>query len=386
MNELTPPHNLEWWESKCPVSKRIGFIKDILDRIVPRRKNLRYLESLANKSLLKLEKLDFKLAIVSIWICPNWHELAYFFDMIINRTLNLEEWNTLDRIISIALIEIYSLVILHKRYWLDKWELLSLVEKSMEGIIAKEVEGKVRQIWIQYLIYETVFKKNLDKHEIIPYIRGYFEEHQQRKRKCPYWDSSEKMIFINWVWEILEHKFLPALQDTYKDREELSEEELFYLGNLWYENENLDTLSVSENDEKVLREELDKAIEYLSGINMTEFLKWYKKQNELKLGSGFISRIVYEMLNSFIFEGVDNLSWEERKKIMSKRGHVFSVLHNFLVSDIGDYFNQNQDTKSKTGDEIWKIVENNLIPALESIFWDKKDLQDTELAYLKRYN
>ena len=137
----------------------------------------------------------------------------------------------------------------------------------------------------------------------------------------------------------------------------------------------------SEKRENILNKELDKTIGYLSQINMKQFLRGYKNQKKLILGSGFISRILYEMLNSFIFKEVDNFIWEERKKLMWERKYVFNVLYNSILWSIHEYYNgENRNAK------IWELIENNLIPALEHIFWDRENLLKEELFYLRRDN
>lgn len=379
-------------QSKCPLWKFTRFFnesyKKALDNILPKRRQLRNLEFLANKSVEWLKKVAWTPCIRQVWFNLDRVSMSRFFAAMVSRILNYED-KRIESLIWVAIVDVLSLVLASQNLWTNKEELLWMIPKSMSRVLEheeKQENGDMekKHTLIQDLIYEFIFYSDLEDYKLIRYMKETFEKHWEIWRVCPYYyaDKHEKNDFFESVWDMLENQFLPVLQDIYKDRQDLTRQELFYLGKLGTHNENLRILEKSWTREEVLDRELEKTIKYLETLDMKDFLKGYKDQDALSLNSAFISRIIYEMLNSFVFNWVDDFQGNERNRIMWERKYVFGILHSHIVWSINAYYN----TKETSNEAIEKLVESNLIPALENIFWDKENLEDTALFYLGKYN
>jgi len=175
-----------------------------------------------------------------LWIHLNQIEIDQLFAATVSRILNYED-ERVAKLIWVAIVDILFLMLAHKNLWIDKQELLKMIPKSMTRVLENEEEkenGDIekKQTLIQDLIYEFVFISNLEDWKLILYIKEVLENHWEKWRVCPYYyaDRQEKNKAFQAIWQMLENQFLPALQEIYKDRENLTKEELFYL---WRYNE-----------------------------------------------------------------------------------------------------------------------------------------------------
>lgn len=451
MNEIICPRSSEKSKSKCPLWKfRRGFnqwIKMILDNVISQRKKLRKLESFANRSIQWLKDIDFLVKIEESNLTIGRHELLKFFCDLWEEIL--PDNQNMGQIIWIGIADILSALLLYKNYWVNIHKYQQLVTSSMEmGLEITWEDWKKINIPISFLIDTFVSDNKVDPGLFLSRITS-INKINTKWNKCDYWKSPQKTEFITQIWEILENKFLPALQEHYKDRDDLSREEFFYL---W---------KFKDVKGIVIERAATEMIPFLESVDLKEFIGYcegdFNTIPDLKVGRELIGWWVQDLLSSFVFWELeikkDEMDILMRQKKTSIKKNIINVvllwplkesfmdiynvylLHkSFWISeelckrfihmgmidgsgleqisqeieagvlnkdqaesiiedsiDVATWYHVCPFFKAKYKKQwvniIWDIIRNEFLPALqEKIPEYKKDLSEEELFYLGRYN
>jgi len=254
MNGIVKPKSSEESIPKCPVWKITRFFNDLFKNILSKEdKKTELLNKVSNIALEELEKIDFNEEIeadyelrseVNSWTMIN------FFDVILKKIiwdieLSLVEANILMNILKgrdetqsdkeyfwgllgIAIMDIFTTLMLHKNFWFSVSECKKILDLDMLW------EKQSDMSWILSPRISAIIRGNYcNENEILTEIMKPYEKYRNitnNEWSCPFLKSKYKAEWINEIWNLLDDKVLPVIQEKCSIAFKTDAEWLFYLG------------------------------------------------------------------------------------------------------------------------------------------------------------
>lgn len=193
------------------------------------------LESLINK-LREVRELDFSWI---LWYFVDiakdyfsWKELSLHLKKYLEKRTKEKETNShhLEIALWIALLDIYSLVLLKKSFWVNENKLKGLLYLSMKhwnadinNVISHIISKHIILEWNKINIDNLLEKLKVASVQQIP-------EHTYWEASCPFYASKETKDWVDKIWIFFENQLIPEIQKNFSHKRLPWEK--FYSGNL----------------------------------------------------------------------------------------------------------------------------------------------------------
>lgn len=256
MNDLTQSHDPDLEKFKCPFWSAFVRFKEIFKNILdPKDTETELLDKMSFLALENQGVIDWEKEIRNDRISYHleWQELSNFFEKIGNilvenieftyKEINIFISMCRDKkivtketyklyfgsLIWVAMFDIFTAIMLEKNFWIEKRKTLMIVLKNMQkwAKVVRAQDYLSNKIWWKML-------RNVD--DINSLTTELLNLHEYKFKKsndsasCPFMKSKEKVLWIEWVWKLLENNFIPKFEEICNPVGSWDWEGYFFLG------------------------------------------------------------------------------------------------------------------------------------------------------------
>ena len=253
MSEVLTAKSKQESASKCPVWKITRFFNDLLNNLLSRiDKETELLDRMSFIALINLKDINWEEEIKNHRISYHleWKELHHFFGIIwamgtehikfTDKEKNLFIWMIKNNkeitdenykvyfwtLIWTAMLDIFITIMLENNFQIEKKQCLRILLKNMQKWTKIQSRNDV-------LSQKIVYAISNDTENLVEKLTNLYEYKYRKtddKESCLFMKSKEKVIWIEWMWELLEEEFLPNMKKLCKPISKADKESLFYLG------------------------------------------------------------------------------------------------------------------------------------------------------------